>query len=166
VVAGQSATVTWIDTNLGTAPAVDPWHDTISLVPNPGPDQTVIHAADVPVAKAQTLGPGASANFSATITVPGALPNSSFVQVVADATGDVFEGTNRGNNASLSVATTALTLPALAVGPTPAAGVFAAEGQSDAYEITPAPGKDVLISLASDSPGAVNELYAAHAYLR
>ena len=71
VISQSQAFVKWTDTNLGTAPAVGPWHDTINLVLNPGANQTVIHVADIVVANNQTLGAGESVTNSASVTIPG-----------------------------------------------------------------------------------------------
>ena len=165
VLSGAQARITWADTNVGSAPAVGLWHDTINLVLNPGPDQTLIHVADVLVEDHQTLGPGQSATETATVAIPGALPDAYFFQVTANALGDVFEGANRANNAALALAATELSLPVLGLGAAPASGTFASPGQSDAYQINPTGAGDVLISLSSTTRSAAVELYAARGYL-
>ena len=60
-VAGQTATITWTDENLGAASALGGWHDQITLVLNPGPGQTVIAVGSVFVAANTTLGPNQAA---------------------------------------------------------------------------------------------------------
>ena len=161
VVAGQPATITWTEENLGSSSAVGGWHDEIDLVRNPGANQTVISAGDVPVATNTTLGPNQSLNLSATVTVPGGLPGDYFWQVVPDATGNVFEGANQGTGAGLSAATATLTLPALAVNGAATSGVLGTSEQTLWYQVTPTGGEDLLLSLDTQAAAGDIELYAA-----
>jgi uncharacterized repeat protein (TIGR01451 family) len=163
VVAGQTATITWTDINLGSASAQGAWHDAINLVLNPGANQTVIPAGEVLVANS-ILGPGQSLDESAQVFVPGGLPANYYWQVVVNSRGDVFEGQNQGNNA-LSAATTSLSLPALPVDGTVINDAFAAAGQTVWYQVTPTSGQDLLITLNDQSAAGSIELYAAQTYV-
>ena len=163
--AGQSATISWTETNLGSTSAVGGWADEIDLVLDPGPDQTVIPTGDVPVANGLTLGPNQSLNFSATVTVPGTVPGSYYWRVVPDATGDVFQGQNQGTGVAVSSVTTSLSLPALAVNGTAAPGQFTAGGQTIWLQVTPSDSEDLLLSLNSQAASGDIELYAAQGYI-
>ena len=164
-VAGQPATITWTEENLGSSSAVGGWYDEIDLVLNPGANQTVISAGDVLVATGTTLGPNQSLNLSATVTVPGGLPGDYFWQVVPDATGDVFQGANQGTGAGLSAAATTLSLPALAVNGAATSGVLGTSAQTLWYQVTPAGSEDLLLSLDVQATAGDIELYAAQGYV-
>ena len=165
VIAGQTATVSWTDINLGSTSATGPWHDEIDLVQNPGPNQTVIDAGSVLVAANTTLGPNQTLDLSGDVTVPGGLPGSYFWQVVPDATGDVFQGQNQGLGVGLSKVSTALSLPALPLDGTALAGTFDAANPTLWYEVTPTGSQDVLVSLNTQAAAGNIELFAAQGFM-
>ena len=164
-VAGQTATITWSDENLGSGSALGGWHDEIDLVLSPGPNQTVLNAGDVLVAENTTLGPNQTLNLSANVTVPGGLPGNYFWQVVPDATGDVFQGVNQGVGKGLATVTTALSLPTLAVNGAATADTFTTPGQIFFYQVTPTSNADMLLTLNSPAATGDVELYAAAGFV-
>ena len=164
-VAGQTATLTWTEQNLGNGSAVGGWHDQINLVLDPGPTQTVIPAASVLVAANTTLGPNQSLSVSASVTVPGGVPGNYFWQVIPDATGDVFQGANQGTGAGLATVTTALSLPALAVNGVAAGAALTPTGPTLWYQVTPTSNEDLLLTLNTPATTGDIELFAAQGYL-
>jgi|GEM_PF-4515988 len=165
-VANGTATITWVDTNLGSASAVGPWHDEIELVLNPGVNQTVLPVAEVLVAQSEQIGPGQSLNLSAKVNVPGVLPGNYFWQVIPDAAGEVFQGANQGVGAGLSATTTSLSLPVISPGAGGVGQSFTSAGQAFYFEVTPSSSQDLQISVSSFGGGASGfELYAAQGFI-
>ena len=103
---------------------IGPWHDTVNLVYRPQASPEVIFAAEVLVGQGKRLGPGRSLAVSAAVRVPGSVVGEHRWLVVANTRAEVFEGANRANNATLSVAPVALDLPELVAGAAPLSRVF------------------------------------------
>jgi RHS repeat-associated protein len=160
-VAGDKATVSWTVTNIGSAQALGPWHDTISLVYSPEANPVVIPAGEVLVGEGVTLGPGQSYLASAEIRVPGGVAADYSWQVETNTQGDVFEGRNRGNNTRLALGTVALDVPELTIGGAPLSGRFTAPGEAQWFKFDLAAGQDVLVSLDLADDAGVTELYLA-----
>ncbi len=165
VLAGEPATVFWTVSNIGTGTAIGPWHDTINLILNPGPTETVIPVETVLVAAGTRLGPGQRLDFSAEITVPGALPGSYFWQVVPAATGDVFLGNNQGLGAGLAEVGTTLALNNLPVNGQSGTGELNESGQTLWYQVTSTSNEDLFISLSTQAISGDIELYAAQGFI-
>ncbi len=164
VIAGQTATITWNDVNLGSGSAVGPWHDTISLAPMDG-SSNVLWASEVLVGQGELLGPGESYAASATITVPAGAEGNYQWQVHVNSRGEIFEGANWTNNVALADVPTSLMVPSLTVGGAPQAGEFIANGQTDAFKITPANGQTVLLTLEGAFTGSALMLYVGQGYM-
>ncbi len=96
--AGGQAIIDWTDANIGTGTVVGPWHDSIYLVSNPGPNQVEILAAQLLVGQGVTLGPGQSCNLSATVDVPGDAAGTHYWAVEVNSAGDIFVGREHGQN--------------------------------------------------------------------
>lgn len=158
-VAGETARVDWTVTNAGTADAVGPWHDTVNLVYRPQASAEVIFAAEVLVGQGKRLGPGRSLAVSAEVRVPGSVVGEHRWQVVANTRAEVFEGANRANNATLSVAPVALDLPELVPGAAPLSRVFDAAREPHWFKFVPEAGEDVLVRVERAGSGGVTELY-------
>ena len=100
--AGGQAIIDWTDANTGTGTVIGPWHDSIYLVSNPGPDQVEILAAQILVGEGVTLGPGQSCNLSATVEVPGDAAGTYYWAVEVNSAGDIFVGANTANTTLVS----------------------------------------------------------------
>ncbi|MGA2659692.1 MAG: carboxypeptidase regulatory-like domain-containing protein, partial [Verrucomicrobiota bacterium] len=164
VIAGQTATVTWNDVNLGSGSAVGPWHDTISLAPMDG-SSNVLWTSEVLVGQGEVLGPGESYAVSATVTVPGGPEANYQWQVHVNNRGEIFEGANWTNNVALADAPASLTVPSLTVGGVLQTGEFSTNGQTDAFKITPANGQTVLLTLEGAFTGSALMLYVGQGYM-
>ncbi len=163
VAVGQTVTVTWTDVNIGSAQAVGPWHDTVSLVGEVGGNPVVL--GTVLVAQNVALGPGQSHAASASLVVPGAVDGNYQWQVQVNSQGEVFEGTNASNNFTTAAGMTSLSVPELNIGASPVSGSVAAAGQALWYEILAQPGTDVQVTLQAPSSGAVLEIYLGQGYM-
>jgi YD repeat-containing protein len=156
--AGDTVTVSWTVTNLGTAAANGPWLDAVCLVRDPDTVPVAIPAGEALVGQGLSLGPGQSLAASAQVCVPGSTATPHRWQVTTNTRNDVFEGQNRGNNSTRSAALVTLALPLLTVGGGALTGQFTAVGQSQWYTFTPGAGQDVLLSLDLTGSGAT-EVY-------
>ena len=165
VVAGETARVSWTVTNAGTAEALGPWHDTINLVYSPEAGSEVVFAAEVLVGQGKRLGPGQSLAASAEIRVPGSIVAEHRWQVVTNSRGEIFEGANRANNATLSVASVMVDLPELVIGGAALERRFEAVGEPHWFKLEPSAGDDVLVRLDRDGVAGVTELYLARGYV-
>jgi len=152
--AGGTVTLHWTVTNLGTAAANGPWHDTVYLVRDPETSPVPLPAGEVLAGQGVHLGPGQSVEVSGQVRVPGSTATPHRWQVVTNTRGEVFEGQNTGNNTAQAAALVTVAVPALAVGGGPGSDQFTAVGQSQWYAFTPAAGQDVLLSLDLAGSGA------------
>jgi RHS repeat-associated protein len=163
--AGDQATITWTDSNIGTGTVVGPWHDSVYLVSNPGPNQQEFFAGQILVGQGVTLGPGQSYTASGQFRVPGDVAGNHYWMVKTNSAGDIFVGTNTSNDTLISSAPVYLEVPALAIGSTATSGQFAAVGEQHWFEFTPQAGQDILVSLnMADTAGAA-ELYIGEGYM-
>jgi YD repeat-containing protein len=164
--AGSAAKVNWTITNIGSEPAVGPWHDDVYLVRNAETDPVEVFAGDVLSGQGVTLGPGQSHNGSAIIRVPGSVVGNHRWEVKTNTHGDVFEGQNTANNTGISQDTISLDLPELTPGAAPLPYTFASVGQSWWFKLNAGAGKSVEtdLALASKSSGSV-ELHIGQGYV-
>ena len=75
-IAGAQAQVSWTVTNIGSGTAYGPWHDAVYLVSDPDTNPVETYAGMALEGAGIVLGPGASYNATATVTVPGAVVGS------------------------------------------------------------------------------------------
>ncbi len=163
--AGSSATIQWTDANIGSGTVIGPWHDSVYLVRNPGPNQTEILAGQILVGQGVTLGPGQSDTFSATILVPGDAAGTHYWAVKVNSAGDIFVGQNTANTTLVSSAPVELSVPALPIDGAAVSGQFSGVGNPQWFEFTPQAGQDILVSLnLADNAGAA-ELYIGQGYM-
>ena len=163
--AGETATLSWTVTNLGTATATGPWHDTVALVRDPDTAPVAVFAGEVLVGSGVTLGPGASCLAAGTVRVPGSTVGLHRWQVTTNTRGEVFEGANTTNNTAVSLAPVVLAVPLVTVDGEVLTGQFSAVGESQWFAFLPEPGQDLLLSLdLADAAGAV-ELYLGAGYI-
>ncbi|MGP8233898.1 MAG: carboxypeptidase regulatory-like domain-containing protein [Limisphaerales bacterium] len=160
--AGQTVTVQWNDVNIGTANAIGPWHDTISLVSQGG--SRTLAVATVLVAQNVVLGHGQSYPASASVVVPGGQAGSYQWQVQVNSKGDVFEGINWTNNTALATASSVLGDPSLAVGGAPMTNTFTAAGQSRVFTFVSSGGTFALNAQGS-TPGCALKLLVGDGYV-
>ncbi|MBM4025373.1 MAG: hypothetical protein FJ280_08190, partial [Planctomycetes bacterium] len=158
VEAGQEATVRWRVTNTGTGVALGPWHNAITVVAD-APTRSVFGlAAGEPLTNA-TLGPGESADFEATVAVPGGTEGPWRWQVRVNSRGEVFEGANWTNNASPLSSGVQLSVPSLATG-TPYESNFVAAGHPAWFKMSQAAGEQILVTLDGAATTGRSRLYA------
>lgn len=145
VQAGQQATVTWTDQNIGTGTVTGSWIDDIQLVDSIAPGGAVTLDAGQYVASG-TLGPDQTATFSTTVTVPYGTDGTYYWQVKTNSDGAIFEGANTANNVTMSSAPTQLSLDVVSQGSNNA-GVFQTVGDGVLYKVLTTPGQDLDIAL-------------------
>lgn len=163
--AGETAMVQWTVSNIGTGTVIGPWHDSVYLVRNPGPNAVEMFAGEVVDGKGITLGPGQSATFAALVRVPGDVVGTHYWGVRTNSKGDVFEGQNTQNNTLVGLGSVALDVTALTVGGAAAAGGFAGVGEPHWFQFTPQAGQDVLLKLNLADTAGATELYIGHGYV-
>ena len=157
--AGQTVTIQWIVTNVGTGEAIGPWEDAISLDFYGARTE----AAERNVGQGLVLGPGQSASFSADVRVPAAADSGYRWRVDTNVWGDVYEGPQADNNAGVSLGTVDVSLLALPADGAPVGGAFAEPGLPCWFRVEGAEG-DVLITLDTAAGGAAS-LYVARGYV-
>ena len=163
--AGGQAIIDWTDANIGTGTVIGPWHDSIYLVSNPGPNQVEILAAQILVGQGVTLGPGQSCNLSATVEVPGDAAGTHYWAVEVNSAGDIFVGANTANTTLVSPAPVALSVPTLPIDAGTVSGQFNGVGSQEWYEFTPQAGQDIQVSLnMADTKGAAG-IYIGQGYM-
>ena len=163
--ASQQATIQWTDANVGTGTIIGPWHDSVYLVRNPGPNQTEILAGTVLVGQGVTLGPGQSYTASATINVPGDAAGTHYWAIECNSEGDIFVGQNTANTTLVSPSPMQLSVPALSIGGGPVSGQFSAVGAPQWYEFTPQAGQDILVSVNMTDTAGAAKLYISQGYM-
>ena len=163
--AGQTVTVRWTVTNLGSAAATGPWHDRVYLVREPDTAPVALLAAEVLVGQGVHLGPGQSTTLSAQVRVPGSTVTPHRWQVTTNGRGEIYEGANSANNTAVSAVRVALVVPHLALDGTAISGQFAAVGEAHWFSFTPEPGQDILLSLNLADPAGAVELYVGAGYV-
>jgi hypothetical protein len=149
----------WTDRNVSSDLAIGPWYDEIALVPASGSGAPV-EVAEVLVAPGITLRPGASWDMSADVVVPGALTGNYYWQVRTNSRQTVFEGQNRANNTTNSLAPVVVTVPQLQLG-VPTAGTLTGSGGSYYYALPVSAGETYLLALADAKNTGYNQLYLA-----
>jgi hypothetical protein len=162
VVSGQKVTVQWSDVNVGTANAVGPWRDTVSLVPENG--GSALTAATVVEAGNLTLGPGQTYAASASVIVPGGLAGSYKWQVKVNSQGDVFEGINSSNNVAVATENTVLQDPGIALGGAPSSNVFTSVGQTFVSSYVSSGGA-FAVNLQGNTPAASLKVFVGDGYV-
>lgn len=166
-VVGTRVQVSWTVTNIGMGTAYGPWHDSVYLVTDPNTNPAAVLAGTVLEGTGVTLGPGASYNASATVTVPGAIIGSHHWQVKTNVRGEVFEGANTANNTATSINPVAVDLTELTPDAAALPGVFAATGQSAYYKIV-SPGSQpisVKLTLTGSAPTGSVQLFIGAGYV-
>jgi len=161
--AGGTVTVQWTDENLGSANALGPWHDSVSLV-SVSDTNTVLAAGEVLVAQGLVLGPGQSYTASASFRVPNGAEGNYLWQVRVNSRGEVFEGANWTNDVTRAGTQTGMTVTSLTIGAT-VTGQFSTAGQADLFKVAPAAGQSVVISLQTSAFGNALELFAGQGYV-
>jgi len=143
--AGETIHVSWRIKNQGSAVLSGQWHDQLLLVPDAsdGWNGPMVVAE---VVSAATLGPDATADFSADVRVPGGTEGGWRWRVKANAQGEIFEGLNWNNNISELSAPMALSIPALSINGT-LEDMFVSQGKPAWFKITNAASSDVSLGL-------------------
>jgi uncharacterized repeat protein (TIGR01451 family) len=162
--AGDIVKVQWTVANIGTAIAVGPWHDTISLASSDGAN-TLLSVGDALEGQGAVLSPGQTYSASSTFQVPGGTEGNYFWQVHVNSRGDIYEGANWTNNTALAAESTALTVPLLSLNGAAITNAFTVTGQTTVFKVLPVPGQDVLLSLAGTPSGSALELYVGQGYV-
>ncbi len=158
LVAGTTATVTWVLGNIGAGTVNGAWHDEVALIPDtPTRDVSKVVAANVLVSA--IVGPGGKQTVTAAVRVPGGTEGTWRWQVTANAQAEVFEGRNWRNNASPLAAASQLQIPELAAG-VPVAGDFAGAGLASWYKFSQPAGADYLMLLDAATSNGRCRVYA------
>ncbi len=152
---GQNTTITYTVKNLSTSTAQGPWYDSVYLTAATTLDANALLIGRVNHMK--DVAGGDSYTETLTAPVPGALPGTYHVIVVADSRGLVPD-INRVNNTLTAMGTISLSMPMLNLGDS-AMGTIA-NGQDVYYQLNVPVGHDVQVAA---SFGAAN---AAELYVR
>jgi hypothetical protein len=149
--------VTWTVTNIGSGTAYGPWHDAVYLVSDPNTNPVETYAGIALEGAGIVLGPGASYNATATVTVPGAVVGSHDWEVKTKVLGEIFEGANTANNTGVSLSPVIVDLTQLVPGAGPLFGSFSGSGQSTFYKVIPnaTQATQVQLSLNTGTTGSV-----------
>ncbi len=145
---GSQVQVTWTVTNIGSGTAYGPWHDAVYLVADPKTNPVETLAGMALEGAGVVLGPGASYNATATVTVPGTTVGSQRWEVKTNVLGEVFEGANSGNNTGLALNPVQVDLTQLVAGAGPVNGSFAGTGQTAFYKVVPDASQATAVQLA------------------
>ncbi|MGE5607820.1 MAG: carboxypeptidase regulatory-like domain-containing protein, partial [Bacillota bacterium] len=153
--AGQTVTVRWRETNSGSATLSGTWHDRIQLVADsPSRGQTILIAGEPQVSK--VLDPGESADFEASVTVPGGTEGMWRWQIVANCRGEVFE--NQVNNNGPLSAPVILHVPDLSLG-TPLESAYRTPAAPVWIKFLQPAATQVLVTLQSNAATGRTRLY-------
>jgi hypothetical protein len=158
--AGQPAEVSWTVRNVGEGVVMGSWHDRISLAPVAAGRWDETREAGLAISSA-TLGPNGTAQFSATVIVPGGTAGDWRWQVRVNAQGEVFEGLNWNNNLGVSPALTRLQVPTLAVGAT-VDSAFRGPRQPEWYRLDLGAGQEAVVVLDSAMTSGRCRVYAGY----
>ena len=163
VTVGQTVTVEWTIQNVGTEPALGPWHDVVSVVSVTGglsgdalPAGSRLN--EFLTGDGVTLLPGETLAVSAQVTVPPAAIGEYYWQVQTNSRLEVREGTNRLNNAAHGTAPVQVAVPELQLG-VPAGGTLAGDGDARYYAVRVTAGQPVVATLDDADNLGANELY-------
>lgn len=164
-VGGGQAEVRWIVANIGTANAVGPWYDLVSLVRMSPTNEPSISAAEARVGTGVILGPGQTCEGSAVVTVPCVTEGEYLWEVRANRRRTIFEGRNETNNTTRSDAAVTVTLPDIVVGGTVVTGTFSAVGETRTYRLMVVTNGSLMVQLDSADNAGVVELYIGKGYV-
>jgi hypothetical protein len=164
--AGTQVQVTWTVTNIGSGTAYGPWHDAVYLVSDPNTNPVETYAGIALEGAGIVLGPGASYNATATVTVPGTVVGSHDWEVKTNVLGEIFEGSNTANNTGVSLSPVIVDLTQLVPGSGPLFGSFSGSGQSTFYKVIPnaTQATEVQLSLNTGATGSV-QLFVGGGYV-
>ncbi len=155
---GQTVTVQWTVRNVGTAPAVGPWHDRIYLATGSDALEPGTLAGEVLVGQGVTLQPGQTLACTAPINVPAVVLGSHYWQIQTNYRLEVPEGVNRTNNLRTDGDAVRVTLPELTLGHT-VQETFEQGGDAHYWFIRVAGNQQVLLTLDDLNDLGGNEVY-------
>jgi RHS repeat-associated protein len=147
-IVGSQVTVNWIVTNIGSGTAYGPWHDAVYLVSDPNTNPVQAYGGIFLEGAGIVLGPGASYNATATVTVPGTTVGSQRWEVKTNVLGEIFEGANTANNTGIAIDPVNIDLNQLVPAATPLNGLFSSAGQMSYYKVIPSPTQATSVNLA------------------
>jgi RHS repeat-associated protein len=153
---GQDASVSWVVRYAGDSSATGGWQDAVYLSSGPTVDANSVLLATVP--RGGGLASATAYTGSTTVTLPGTPPGDYYFVVVTDRRYQVSADNNRANNLLSADTPTAVTIPALTAG-TPATGTFTGAEQSRYFQLAPAQGQTLTLTLTSVAVGGDAELY-------
>ncbi len=155
---GETVSIQWTIQNVGTKPAVGPWHDQVSLVSASELAQVETIAGEFLVGSGVTLLPGQTLVTSAQVRVPPVANGPYAWQVRTNSRLEVREGLNRLNNTLLDAETVLAAVPELVLGQ-PASGTFSADGEAHYYAIRMVAGQSIIATLDDADNQGKNDLY-------
>ncbi len=143
---GDTVTLRWQVTNIGTKAISETWRDTITMVSDAGQEITV---GDVQ--QTTSIGVGESIECTAQITIPAMSEGNWQFQVQLNAYRDVFEGQNIYNNVAQSDGQCTIAVPVLSTAEGVASQTVSAT-QSRLYKLTLPAGQSLLVAGESTEP--------------
>src|ERR1017187_544385 len=136
-IVGNQVQVNWTVTNIGSGTAYGPWHDAVYLITDPNTNPVLTYAGTALEGAGIVLGPGASYNATANVTVPGTTVGSQRWEVKTNILGEIFEGANTANNTGIALNPVNVDLNQLVPNATALNGSFSGAGQSSYYKVIP-----------------------------
>ncbi len=164
-ISGDSVTLTWTVTNSGSGCATGPWHDALYLVRSPDSNPVLIQADEALEGENIVLGPGQSHSASATIRVPGSIIGQHLWMVKTNVRGDIFEGTNSGNNAASSLDMVTIDLREIQVNGSSLTGRFTTAGEGHWFKLNPGAGRSITSTLVLGNSSGLVQLYIGQGYM-
>lgn len=145
---GTQVQVNWTVTNIGSGTAYGPWHDAVYLVTDPDTNPVATYAGTALEGAGIILGPGASYNGTATVTVPGTTVGPHRWEVRTNVLGEIFEGANTANNTGIGLDQVDVDLTQLVPAAAPLTGSFPGVGQWAFYKVIPDTTQTTKVQLA------------------
>jgi RHS repeat-associated protein len=164
-IVGSQVTVNWTVTNIGSGTAYGPWHDAVYLVSDPNTNPVQAYGGIFLEGAGIVLGPGASYNATAAVTVPGATVGSQHWEVKTNVLGEIFEGANTANNTGIALNPVNVDLNQLVPNATPLNGLFSSAGQMSYYKVIPSPTQATSVTLALRGIAGSVQLFVGAGYM-
>lgn len=161
VTTGEAVTVQWTIRNVGSADAIGPWHDQVTLVRSPYEAPVAMVAGEYLVGEGVTLHPEETLEVAAQVVVPPAAFGEYYWQVQTNWRQEVREGANRLNNTALGATAVQVIVPELQLG-VPTDGTLLADGDARYYAVRVTAGQSVIVTLDDADDAGVTELHVRH----
>ncbi|MGP0104360.1 CARDB domain-containing protein, partial [Rhodoblastus sp.] len=154
---GSSLSITYTVQDQGSGDAEGDWTDAVYLSTTPEWTTSAILLGNAQHTGNVAAGDSYTGTFDA--TVPGVAPGNYYVIVRPNIRGNVPEASN-ANGAGASAQTVSVGLPTLTLG-APVTGTLS-DGQTQYYEFTASAGETINLSLSTDTPDSINNIYVKY----